>query len=146
MTTVVVAGLGYVGLPLAVRAAEAGHQVVGYDIDPGRVKLLAAGESYIEDVPSGQLTAVLKSGAFRPSSEVRACAGFDVAVITVPTPLQDGLPDLTYIEAATHTLARYLRPGATVDCREGDRPARLVTFGSSDFQAILRAKFHLADR
>jgi len=114
MTTVVVAGLGYVGLPLAVRAAEAGHQVVGYDIDPGRVKLLGAGESYIEDVPSGQLTAVLKSGAFRPSSEVRACAGFDVAVITVPTPLQDGLPDLTYIEAATHTLARYLRPGATV--------------------------------
>jgi UDP-N-acetyl-D-glucosamine dehydrogenase len=114
MTTVVVAGLGYVGLPLAVRAAEVGHQVVGYDIDPGRVKLLGAGESYIEDVPSGQLTAVLKSGAFRPSSEVRACAGFDVAVITVPTPLQDGLPDLTYIEAATHTLARYLRPGATV--------------------------------
>jgi NAD kinase len=39
-----------------------------------------------------------------------------------------------------------LRPGATVDCREGDRPARLVTFGSRDFQAILRAKFHLADR
>jgi UDP-N-acetyl-D-glucosamine dehydrogenase len=114
MTTVVVAGLGYVGLPLAMRAAEVGHQVVGYDTDAGRVKLLGAGESYIEDVPSGQLTAVLKSGAFRPSSEVRACAGFDVAVITVPTPLQDGLPDLTYIEAATHTLARYLRPGATV--------------------------------
>ena len=39
-----------------------------------------------------------------------------------------------------------LEPGATVDCREGERPARLVTFGSRDFQAILRAKFHLADR
>jgi NAD+ kinase len=39
-----------------------------------------------------------------------------------------------------------LEPGATVDCREGDRPARLVTFGSRDFHAILRAKFHLADR
>jgi NAD+ kinase len=39
-----------------------------------------------------------------------------------------------------------LDPGATVDCREGDRPARLVTFGSRDFHAILRAKFHLADR
>ena len=55
MTTVVVAGLGYVGLPLAMRAAEVGHQVVGYDTDAGRVKLLEAGESYIEDVPSGQL-------------------------------------------------------------------------------------------
>ena len=39
-----------------------------------------------------------------------------------------------------------LEPGSTVDCREGDRPARLVTFGSRDFHAILRAKFHLADR
>ena len=41
---------------------------------------------------------------------------------------------------------RNLEPGATVECREGDRPARLVTFGSRDFHAILRAKFHLADR
>jgi UDP-N-acetyl-D-glucosamine dehydrogenase len=112
--TVVVAGLGYVGLPLAMRAAEAGHQVVGYDVDLGRVKLLEAGESYIEDVPASQLTEALDAGKFQPSGEARACAGFDVAVITVPTPLRDGLPDLTYVEAASGTLARYLRPGATV--------------------------------
>lgn len=103
MTAVVVAGLGYVGLPLAMRAAEVGHRVVGYDIDAGRVKRLEAGESYIEDVASAQLVAALESGTFRPSSDIRACAGFDVAVITVPTPLQDGLPDLTYIEAASRT-------------------------------------------
>jgi UDP-N-acetyl-D-glucosamine dehydrogenase len=114
MTTVVVAGLGYVGLPLAMRAAEAGHLVVGYDVDPDRVKLLAAGESYIEDVPASQLMAAIGGGTFRPSAEARACAGFDIAVITVPTPLRDGLPDLTYIESAARTLARYLRPGATV--------------------------------
>ena len=114
MTTVVVAGLGYVGLPLAMRAAQAGHRVVGYDTDSTRVKLLEAGESYIEDVPASELLAALKDGMFRPSSEPRACAGFDVAVITVPTPLRDGLPDLTYIESAACTLARYLRPGATV--------------------------------
>ena len=112
--TVVVAGLGYVGLPLAMRAAEVGYRVIGYDISSSRVKLLEAGESYVEDVPAGQLAAALDSGAFTPSSEARACAGFDVAVITVPTPLRDGLPDLAYIEAATRTLARYLRPGATV--------------------------------
>jgi len=114
MTTVVVAGLGYVGLPLAMRAAAAGHRVIGYDVDPDRVKLLGAGESYIEDVPDSQLMAAVSAGTFRPSAEARACAGFDVAVITVPTPLRDGLPDLTYIEAAARTLARYLRPGATV--------------------------------
>jgi len=114
MTTVVVAGLGYVGLPLAMHAAQAGHRVIGYDTDPSRVKRLEAGESYIDDVPVDQLKGTLDGGAFRPSSEARACAGFDVAVITVPTPLRDGLPDLTYIEAATRTLARYLRPGTTV--------------------------------
>ena len=114
MKTVVVAGLGYVGLPLAMRAAEAGHRVIGYDVNADRVKLLAAGESYIEDVPASQLADALESGAFRASCEPRACAGFDVAVITVPTPLRDGQPDLAYVEAATRTLARYLRPGATV--------------------------------
>jgi UDP-N-acetyl-D-glucosamine dehydrogenase len=114
MTRVVVVGLGYVGLPLAMRAAEAGHQVIGYDTDPGRVKRLGAGESYIEDVPAAQLLAMLENGAFHPSSESRDCTGFDVALITVPTPLRDGLPDLAHIEAAARVLARYLRPGATV--------------------------------
>jgi UDP-N-acetyl-D-glucosamine dehydrogenase len=103
-----------VGLPLAMRAAEAGYRVIGYDVDADRVKLLTAGESYIEDVPAGQLAGALESGAFRASCEPRACAGFDVAVITVPTPLRDGQPDLAYVEAAARTLARYLRPGATV--------------------------------
>lgn len=114
MTTVVVAGLGYVGLPLAMRATAAGHRVIGYDTDPGRVKLLAAGESYVEDISSAELQDALQSGQFMPSSDEAACAGFDVAVITVPTPLREGLPDLSYIEAASRMLARFLRPGATV--------------------------------
>jgi UDP-N-acetyl-D-glucosamine dehydrogenase len=114
MTTVAVVGLGYVGLPLAVRAAEAGHRVIGYDVDESRVKLLNAGESYIEDVPAAQLQAVLESGAFTAATDGRACAGFDIAVVAAPTPLRDGLPDLTYLEDAARTLARYLRPGAAV--------------------------------
>jgi UDP-N-acetyl-D-glucosamine dehydrogenase len=113
MSNVLVVGLGYVGLPLAIRAAEVGHRVVGYDTDETRVKLLQTG-SYIEDVSPDQLNAVLASGAFTASSQARSCAGFDVAVVSVPTPLREGLPDLTYIEAACQTLARYLRPGATV--------------------------------
>src|SRR3954452_9205448 len=84
---VVVCGQGYVGLPVAVQAARAGHAVVGYDVDPDRVKRLACGESYVEDVPSAVLREVLADGSYRPSDEVRSCAGFEVAVITVPTPL-----------------------------------------------------------
>jgi UDP-N-acetyl-D-glucosamine dehydrogenase len=114
VTTVVVVGLGYVGLPLAMRAAQVGHRVIGYDVNEDRVKLLAAGESYVEDVPSAELQQVLDSGQFQPSTDGRACAGFDIAVVAAPTPLRDGLPDLTYLEDASRTLARYLRPGATV--------------------------------
>ncbi|MET9887490.1 nucleotide sugar dehydrogenase [Streptomyces sp. NPDC006430] len=111
---VVVVGQGYVGLPLAIRAAEVGHQVVGYDVDARRVKSLAAGESYVEDVSSERLARALERGAYQPSELARDCGGFDVAVVTVPTPLQDGAPDLRYIEESAHTLARFLRPGATV--------------------------------
>jgi UDP-N-acetyl-D-glucosamine dehydrogenase len=147
VTAVVVAGLGYVGLPLAMRAVQAGHRVVGYDTDAGRVKLLGAGESYIEDVPPGQLIAALESGAFRPSSEIRACAGFDVAVITVPTPLQDGLPDLTYIEAAARTLARYLRRGSTVIVESTSYPGttqeQVLPWLENGSGLIAGADFHL---
>ena len=111
---VVVAGQGYVGLPLAVRAAQVGHAVVGYDVDEERVKRLVAGESYVDDVSSAQLQEILDRGAYQPSSDPRSCAGFDVAVIAVPTPLRDGTPDLSYIDQSARTLARYLRPGATV--------------------------------
>ena len=114
MTTVVVVGLGYVGLPLAMRAAEVGHRVVGYDVDEARVKSLEAGESYVEDVPSGELKAALAGGMFRPSADPSVCAGFDVAVVAAPTPLRDGLPDLTYLEDSARTLSGYLRSGATV--------------------------------
>jgi UDP-N-acetyl-D-glucosamine dehydrogenase len=114
VSAVVVAGLGYVGLPLAMRAVAAGHDVTGYDTDVVRVKRLEGAESYVEDVSADELAAALESGRFRPSASEDACASFDVAVITVPTPLREGQPDLAYVEAASRTLARFLRPGGTV--------------------------------
>lgn len=111
---VVVAGQGYVGLPLAVRAAEVGHRVVGYDVDTHRVEQLAAGRSYVRDVDSSRLRAVLESGAYFATVDAAALADFDIAVITVPTPLRDDVPDLSHIEFCARTLGEYLRPGATV--------------------------------
>ena len=111
---VVVVGQGYVGLPLAIRAAEVGHTVVGYDVDTERIKSLADGQSYVEDVSSERVAAAMAAGTYRPSDSARDCGGFDVAVVTVPTPLHEGAPDLRYIEESARTLARYLRPGATV--------------------------------
>ena len=110
----VVVGQGYVGLPLAMRAVEAGYDVVGFDVDEGRVKRLMAGESYVEDVTPERLSAALESGRYLASVEPRSCIGFDVAVITVPTPLREGNPDLTYIEESARVLGRFVRPGALV--------------------------------
>jgi UDP-N-acetyl-D-glucosamine dehydrogenase len=111
---VVVTGQGYVGLPLAVRAAEVGHRVVGYDVDDRRINRLAVGESYVEAVPAERLRPLLDSGAYLPSVEPGDVTGFDIAVITVPTPLRDGVPDLSYVESSARLLAQHLRPGATV--------------------------------
>ena len=110
---VVIAGQGYVGLPLAVRAAEVGHEVVGYDVDAVRIGRLQRGESYVEDITAERLHAVLGAG-YRPTTDPGECAGFDVALITVPTPLRDGAPDLSYVEACAEMLAGHLTPGATV--------------------------------
>ncbi len=111
---VVVVGQGYVGLPLAVRAVDVGHDVVGLEVDPRRAGDLHAGRSYVDDVTSTQLAAALSTGRYRPSTQPGDAAGFDVAVITVPTPLREGAPDLSFIEAAARQLAPLATPGSTV--------------------------------
>ena len=110
----VVVGQGYVGLPLALRAVEAGYEVVGFDLDVNRIKRLADGDSYVEDITDERLAAALASGRFLPTVDSEHMAGFDIAVIDVPTPLEDGNPNLSYVEAAAATLAAHLRPGSTV--------------------------------
>ncbi|MBW4701326.1 MULTISPECIES: nucleotide sugar dehydrogenase [unclassified Micromonospora] len=110
----VVIGQGYVGLPLAMRAVEAGLDVVGLDVDADRVKRLASGESFVEDIGADRLGRALASGRYRPSTEYPDAEGFDICVITVPTPLRDGAPDLSYVEQAGTAVGPYVRPGCTV--------------------------------
>ena len=113
-TRVVIVGQGYVGLPLAMRAVEAGFTVVGIDIDQRRTTALQSGLSYVEDVSHNQLRAALATGRYLPSPSFESAAGFDIAVISVPTPLKEGLPDLSMIESAARGLAPHLTRRATV--------------------------------
>src|SRR5579875_3235351 len=113
-TRVVVVGQGYVGLPLAMRAAEVGYLVVGYDTDGERVKRLAQADSYVSDVHRATLQAVLDSGRYHPTTNPEDCAEFDVGLFTVPTPPTDGVPDLSCVEEAGRLLGAYLRPEACV--------------------------------
>ena len=102
-------GLGYVGLPLAVAFAEAGHEVVGVDADARVVEGLAAGRSRVEDVTSARLAAL--DGRFDRDQGVHATSrGCDAVLICVPTPLANQRePDLTYITDAGRSLAGVLR-------------------------------------
>ncbi len=111
---VVVIGQGYVGLPMAMRCVDVGYDVIGLDLDEERRTSLKAGSSYIEDVSDEHLAAALCSGRYTATGSYDDCAGFDVAVITVPTPLRDGAPDLTFIEDAGRSLAPHLTPRCLV--------------------------------
>jgi UDP-N-acetyl-D-glucosamine dehydrogenase len=111
---VVVVGQGYVGLPVAMRAVEVGHRVVGLDTDGVRIAGLLAGSSYVDDVCDEALRRALATGRYEPSTRYESARDFWVAVVTVPTPLREGAPDLRYIEQAMRSLGQWLTPGATV--------------------------------
>jgi UDP-N-acetyl-D-glucosamine dehydrogenase len=111
---VVVVGQGYVGLPLAMRAVEVGFDVVGFDLDTTKIDGLAAGRTHIDDVTDADVQAALATGRYCPTTDVNGMAGFDVAVITVPTPLREGAPDLSFIESAARMLAPNVAVGSTV--------------------------------
>jgi UDP-N-acetyl-D-glucosamine dehydrogenase len=111
---VVVIGQGYVGLPVAMRAVEVGFDVVGFDVDDAKVSGMAAGRSHIDDITDADVQEALATGRFNPSTSTEDMAGFDVAVITVPTPLRDGGPDMRFIVSAGEMVAPHIRVGSTV--------------------------------
>ena len=110
---VVVVGQGYVGLSIATRASELGFRVVGYDTEPKRVQALRDGRSFVDDVPSDQIRIALDAD-YWPTGDPLDLRAFDVAVITVPTPLRDGIPDLSFIETAARDIAQCLERGSLV--------------------------------
>ncbi|MDQ6855257.1 MAG: nucleotide sugar dehydrogenase [Actinomycetota bacterium] len=97
-----------------MRAVEVGHRVVGFDASEELATGLTSGFSHVEDVSAAQVKSALATGRYRVTSRPETLGDFDVAVITVPTPICDGTPDLSYIEAAGKTIAPSVRPGSTV--------------------------------
>jgi UDP-N-acetyl-D-glucosamine dehydrogenase len=103
-----IAGLGYVGLPLAAAFCDEGHEVVGVDTDARRVAAIEAGESYIEDVPSERVAAL--RGRLQPTTRYAELASVDAAIIAVPTPLtRNREPNLGPLMAAGTALASVLQ-------------------------------------
>ena len=110
-----VVGLGYVGLPLMREFARAGLKVLGFDIDSTKVKMLRAGESYIEHIPSALIKEMVAAKAFEPTCDFDRLDEPDCILICVPTPLtRQREPDMTYIENTARAIAQRLRKGQLV--------------------------------
>jgi UDP-N-acetyl-D-glucosamine dehydrogenase len=112
---VAIVGAGYVGVPLGQVFAEAGVGTVLVDVDAERVAQLGRGESYIEDVPSGQLKALVESGALAATTDYDVLRDADAILIALPTPLSANRePDLSIVLSASAAVAERLRPGHLV--------------------------------
>jgi UDP-N-acetyl-D-glucosamine dehydrogenase len=108
---VAVIGLGYVGLPLAVRMAEAGFRTLGLDIDAAKVAKLGAGQSYLKTVPAPKIAAALARG-FAATTDFARLREADAIIICVPTPLNEARePDLSFVIGTVESLLPHLRAG-----------------------------------
>jgi UDP-N-acetyl-D-glucosamine dehydrogenase len=111
---VAIVGQGYVGLPLAVAAAESGCVVIGIDEDASRVARLNRGSSPVGDVSDHDLASVVTSGSYAASvsyAEVKTC---EVIVLCVPTPYHHDAPDLSYVERAAREVGAHISTGALI--------------------------------
>ena len=119
---VAVVGLGYVGLPLALRFSECGFRVIGIDTDAERVAQLAKGATYIARYGSERISAALKR-AFTPVNSFAEAARADAILICVPTPLTaQREPDLSHVRGAADALAPHLRAGQLVSLESTTYP------------------------
>ena len=110
-----VVGLGYVGLPLAVEMGNVDLNVIGFDVTKRVVNDLNAGKSHIKDIPSSDVARLRKSGRFEATTEMSRLAECDVISICVPTPLSKTKdPEMSYVIAATESVAASLRPGQLI--------------------------------
>ena len=101
-----VVGLGYVGLPLAVEFARNGFETIGLDLDPRKIAAITAGESYIPDVPTADVHALVGAGRLRATSDYRVVADLDTVNICVPTPLRKTKdPDMSFVVSAVEAIA-----------------------------------------
>jgi UDP-N-acetyl-D-glucosamine dehydrogenase len=110
-----VIGLGYVGLPLLHAFSRAGFPVLGFDVDPAKVKALKDGTNYLKHLGSDLVREMLAGGRFDATCDMGRLGECDVCISCVPTPLGKHLePDLSYVAQTATDIARTLRPGQLV--------------------------------
>jgi UDP-N-acetyl-D-glucosamine dehydrogenase len=115
-------GLGYVGIPLALRYAEAGYKVVGFDIDPEKVEKISSAKTYIKHIPDEDIQSAVDRG-FEATIDFTRATDTDALILCVPTPLDlHREPDLSYVLDTMDSLLPYLRAGHVVSLESTTYP------------------------
>ncbi len=105
-------GLGYVGLPLALRFAEMGFRVIGFDVDPTKIQKIEAGESYINHIDPARIVSAVRAGLLSATTDFGLTGQADALIICVPTPLGAHMePDMSYVVGTIQAIQPHLRPG-----------------------------------
>jgi UDP-N-acetyl-D-glucosamine dehydrogenase len=129
-----VIGLGYVGLPLALRFVETGFRVLGFDVDSDKVRQLREGQSYIEHIGAERVTAGVRNGLAVSDNFSRAGEP-DALIICVPTPLNEHRePDLSFVIGTIESIARHMRPGQIISLESTTYP------GTTDEEIVPRVE------
>ena len=119
----VVIGLGYVGLPLAVELGKAGFHTTGIDLDDRKIQAVNHGESYIPDVSSADVRSLRQAKKLDATTDFSVVRELDTINICVPTPLRKTKdPDMSYIVSAVESIAKYLHPGLLVSLESTTYP------------------------
>jgi UDP-N-acetyl-D-glucosamine dehydrogenase len=146
---IAIVGLGYVGLPLAIQFAHADVEVLGLDIDSGKVDSINKGCSYIKHIASGMIEEVVTQERLCASTDFSRVSEVEAVIICVPTPLNKNRePDISFVLETGHAIAPYLSRGALVVLESTtypgttDQDLRLVLEAGSGMKAGV--DFHLA--
>ncbi|MEQ9823200.1 MAG: nucleotide sugar dehydrogenase [Puniceicoccaceae bacterium] len=114
MKKIAIIGMGYVGLPLGIRFAESGVNVIGIDVDASKAEQLNRGESYIRHIDAGHIRPLVESGQFCATDDFSAIAEVEAVIICVPTPLdRHQQPDLSFVLQTGASIAPFLSSGVT---------------------------------
>lgn len=127
-------GMGYVGMPLALRFSDAGFKVIGFDIDPTKAEVVASGKSYFAHIPDSRVVSALNKG-LKVTPEIVESSKCDALIICVPTPLgKHREPDLSHITSTVESLMNHLRVGQVICLESTSYP------GTTDEEIVTRVE------
>ncbi|WP_018887611.1 nucleotide sugar dehydrogenase [Paenibacillus massiliensis] len=121
--TVGIVGLGYVGLPLALAFTNALIKVIGFDIDPSKIRALKKGESYFSHIDSSQIKEAVEKGLLDGTTEFSRVQETDIVILCLPTPLNKYRePDLSYVTGTLESILPYLRKNQVISLESTTYP------------------------